>query len=62
MHRASNATRAEKLVLKSQIPRKGEAEEVAALITWLLCDASAYITGTVQVSWNLALYQRIDRG
>ena len=34
---------------KIQIPRKGRPEEVAALIVWLMCDASKYITGTVQI-------------
>lgn len=32
---------------KMQIPRKGQPEEVAALIAWLLSDGSQYITGTV---------------
>jgi len=54
MHRAANNTRGEggkqqDVELKSQIKRKGEAEEVAALIAWLLCDSSSYITGTVQL-------------
>ena len=31
-----------------QIQRKGKPSEVAALIAWLLCDDSQYITGTVQ--------------
>ncbi len=28
--------------------REGQADEVAELICWLLCDGSSYITGTVQ--------------
>lgn len=28
--------------------RVGKASEVAELVAWLLCDASTYITGTVQ--------------
>jgi NAD(P)-dependent dehydrogenase (short-subunit alcohol dehydrogenase family) len=35
--------------LQSAIKRTGLPEEVGALIAWLLCDQSAYITGTVQV-------------
>lgn len=54
MHRASNKTRGSDFDLKSAVKRKGEAEEVAALIAWLLCDASSYITGTVQVSHLLS--------
>jgi NAD(P)-dependent dehydrogenase (short-subunit alcohol dehydrogenase family) len=52
MHRASNKTRGagnEQPDFKWAIKRKGQAEEVAALIAWLLCDSSSYITGTVQV-------------
>lgn len=50
MHRASLATRAENpMPPRWQIARKGQAEEVAALIAWLLCDSSSYITGSVQV-------------
>jgi len=51
MHRASNKSRGgnNPSDLKWQIQRKGQAEEVAALIGWLLCDSSSYITGTVQV-------------
>jgi hypothetical protein len=33
---------------KCQIRRKGAPEEVAALIAWLVCDETRYITGTVQ--------------
>lgn len=36
-------------VLNWQIKRVGKAEEAAALIAWLLCPMSKYITGTVQV-------------
>jgi len=34
----------------TQIPlgREGEPEEVAELLAWLLCDASSYISGTIQ--------------
>jgi NAD(P)-dependent dehydrogenase (short-subunit alcohol dehydrogenase family) len=53
MHRASNKTRGNDIDMKSAIKRKGGAEEVAALIAWLLCDASSYITGTVQVSHTM---------
>ncbi|RDL40167.1 Uncharacterized protein BP5553_00146 [Venustampulla echinocandica] len=35
--------------LSSPINRKGLPKEVAQLVAWLLCDASSYITGTVQV-------------
>lgn len=30
------------------IKREGQPSEVAALICWLLCDESQYISGTVQ--------------
>jgi NAD(P)-dependent dehydrogenase (short-subunit alcohol dehydrogenase family) len=50
MHRASLATRDENpMPPRWHIARKGQAEEVAALIAWLLCDSSSYITGSVQV-------------
>jgi NAD(P)-dependent dehydrogenase (short-subunit alcohol dehydrogenase family) len=49
MHRESVRIRGKEGDYKIQIPRKGRAEEVAALIVWLLCDASQYITGTVQI-------------
>jgi len=49
MHRASNAKRGGEIEFKMQIKRKGLGEEVAALVAWLLCDSSSYITGTVQV-------------
>ena len=51
MHRASNATRGNQNPAnpKWQIARKGQAEEVAALLSWLLSPYSKYITGTIQV-------------
>lgn len=36
--------------LASAVKRKGQPEEVAELILWLLSDSSTFITGTVQVS------------
>jgi NAD(P)-dependent dehydrogenase (short-subunit alcohol dehydrogenase family) len=51
MHRAADQVRKpDNTQPKWQIARKGQAEEVAALIAWLLCPQSSYITGTVQVS------------
>ncbi|KAK7192094.1 hypothetical protein DPSP01_003952 [Paraphaeosphaeria sporulosa] len=49
MHRESVRIRGKEGDYKIQIPRKGRPEEVAALICWLLCDGSQYITGTVQI-------------
>ncbi|KAF2660286.1 NAD(P)-binding protein [Lophiostoma macrostomum CBS 122681] len=49
MHRESVRIRGKEGDYKIQIPRKGRPEEVAALIVWLLCDGSQYITGTVQI-------------
>ncbi|KAF2715474.1 3-oxoacyl-reductase [Pleomassaria siparia CBS 279.74] len=49
MHRESVRIRGQEGEYRFQIPRKGHAEEVAALILWLLCDGSQYITGTVQI-------------
>ncbi|KAF2114019.1 hypothetical protein BDV96DRAFT_495113 [Lophiotrema nucula] len=49
MHRESVRIRGKEGDYKIQIPRKGRPEEVAALISWLLCDGSQYITGTVQI-------------
>ncbi|KAF2437017.1 ABA4 protein [Tothia fuscella] len=52
MHRASEETRAPENTIRDMpwsIKRKGQADEVAALIAWLLCDSSSYITGTVQL-------------
>ena len=31
------------------LQRAGQAIEVAELIAWMLCDASSYQTGTIQV-------------
>jgi NAD(P)-dependent dehydrogenase (short-subunit alcohol dehydrogenase family) len=31
------------------LQRAGQAAECAELIAWLLCDASSYMTGTIQV-------------
>lgn len=44
-----NGEKANAEFYSSKIQRKGRPEEVAALIAWLLCDSSAYISGTVQV-------------
>ena len=52
MHRESVRIRGAEGDYKWQIKRKGLPEEVAALVGWLLCDASSYITGTVQVSYG----------
>jgi len=49
MHRESVRIRGKEGDYKIQIPRKGQPEEVAALITWLMCDGSQYITGTPQI-------------
>jgi len=49
MHQAANKSRGGDGKYAWQINRKGQPEEVAALIAWLLCDQSTYITGTVQV-------------
>lgn len=32
-----------------KIKREGQPSEIASLVSWLLCDESKYITGTVQV-------------
>ena len=50
MHRTSIQIRGGEGDYKWQIKRKGQPEEVAQLCAWLLCDASQYITGTIQVS------------
>jgi NAD(P)-dependent dehydrogenase (short-subunit alcohol dehydrogenase family) len=53
MHKEAQRIRLEKMKearpLQSAIKRTGQPEEVAALIAWLLCDHSQYITGTIQV-------------
>ncbi|KAF2840347.1 NAD(P)-binding protein [Patellaria atrata CBS 101060] len=49
MHRESTRIRGKEPDYKIPIARKGKAEEVANLIAFLLCDASSYMTGTVQV-------------
>ncbi|KIV98506.1 uncharacterized protein PV09_09683 [Verruconis gallopava] len=49
MHQASNKSRGgDPSQLRWQIARKGKAEEVAALINWLLSPYSKYITGSIQ--------------
>ncbi|OCK73364.1 NAD(P)-binding protein [Lepidopterella palustris CBS 459.81] len=48
MHRESVRIRGKEGDFQVQMPRKGQPDEVAALISWLLCDVSQYITGTVQ--------------
>jgi len=47
MHRESIKRRGGEGEYKFPIQRKGQPEEVGALVAWLLCDASQYITGTV---------------
>ena len=48
MQRQSTDKRGGELEQKWAIPRKGTALDVANLVAWLLCDASSYISGTVQ--------------
>jgi NAD(P)-dependent dehydrogenase (short-subunit alcohol dehydrogenase family) len=36
------------IIPKVQLRRYGEADEVAELICWMLCDGSAFMTGTIQ--------------
>ncbi|KAF2493019.1 3-alpha--hydroxysteroid dehydrogenase [Lophium mytilinum] len=49
MHRESERIRGAPGNYNAPIKRKGQPEEVASLISWLLCDGSTYITGTVQI-------------
>jgi NAD(P)-dependent dehydrogenase (short-subunit alcohol dehydrogenase family) len=49
MQQKSVAIRGGEQQWKCQIMRRGTPFEVGSLITWLLCDQSKYITGTVQV-------------
>jgi NAD(P)-dependent dehydrogenase (short-subunit alcohol dehydrogenase family) len=48
MQQKSVETRGGEMNWKCQIMRKGAPQEVAALIAWLLCDDTQYISGTVQ--------------
>ncbi|KAF2807194.1 uncharacterized protein BDZ99DRAFT_465120 [Mytilinidion resinicola] len=49
MHRESERIRGSPGNYNAPIKRKGQPEEVASLISWLLCDGSTYITGTIQI-------------
>ncbi|KAK7178824.1 hypothetical protein DPSP01_014340 [Paraphaeosphaeria sporulosa] len=49
MQQASVKARGGEQVWKQQIMRRGTPQEVGALIAWLLCDDTQYITGTVQI-------------
>ncbi|KIW07446.1 uncharacterized protein PV09_02285 [Verruconis gallopava] len=49
MQQASVKTRGGEQVWRCHIMRRGTPFEVGSLITWLLCDQSRYISGTVQV-------------
>jgi len=49
MQQKSVAAKGCEMVWKQQIQRRGTPEEVGALIAWLICDDSQYITGTVQI-------------
>lgn len=66
MHRESVRIRGKEGDYKIQIPRKGRPEEVAALIVWLMCDGSQYITGTVQiivsVGWCIKMSHTVGGG
>jgi NAD(P)-dependent dehydrogenase (short-subunit alcohol dehydrogenase family) len=48
MVRKSKETAQTSLLPMIPLGREGQADEVAELICWLLCDRSSYITGTVQ--------------
>ena len=61
MHRESVRIRGAEGDYKWQIKRKGLPEEVAALVTWLLCDASSYITGTIQVFYRKMRIEKCQR-
>lgn len=39
----------EPMPMTQKIKREGQPWEIAALVCWLLCDESKYITGTVQL-------------
>jgi NAD(P)-dependent dehydrogenase (short-subunit alcohol dehydrogenase family) len=42
---------------KATMPQKGEADQVAALISWLACDEAAYVNGaavTADGGWSTA--------
>ena len=54
MQNTSVKVRGGEQVWRNHIMRRGTAFEVASLITWLLCDQSKYITGTVQVGCPLS--------
>ncbi|KAF2468927.1 NAD(P)-binding protein [Lindgomyces ingoldianus] len=49
MQQKSVEARGGEQVWKQQILRRGTPQEVGALIAWLLCDDTQYITGTVQI-------------
>ena len=49
MQQKSVAARGGEMEWRCQIKRRGTPQEVGSLIMWLLCDASQYISGTVQV-------------
>lgn len=39
----------EEMPMTQKIKREGQPSEIASLVSWLLCDESKYITGTVQL-------------